>query len=509
MNSNLLGVIALPIRRCLESLVLGVLFMLAFRFPAASGWGFLEAAMAFLFPALLFDAVFKGRKAGWLYLAFFMGFAMLFYWVPATLEAKGPMPRSTALVASLLLAAWESLGFLAVVLCSRFALRRSGPWAAATAAAFGIAAWEVLAFHVYPWTWGAALGGLPWLARSAAFLGAHGLSAWCWGCGALFAAILASAAPPARILKVPAAWIGLPLALSAAWFLLPRGPERRLDVVMVQPNYDPGLRDLGMEQDMWARTDAILEREGLPRSGVPTLVAWPESSVLGRDDSRPSLRLQEEALKRRVAWLYGTDGGGFNLLRGEVDGRGAFLQGKVDLLAFGEQMPGPAPMRLWLEKTFHFKSWDSGELTRRSSFSMPTPQGELRIHPLICSEALIPLRVARGLGLAGGDLLTNHTNDGWFEQSCATDLHGAQIRLRSVEAGVPMVRATLTGKSGLFREDGSWVLWGEPRSEAAYAFSLAWRPRWTPARSSWVIWGLLGILGGTMLAMLKKKKIPE
>lgn len=506
MTATKQGLIVVVLRRGLEALVLGALFMLAFRFPATSGWGFLEAAMAFLFPALLFDAVFKGRHQGWLYLAFFAGFAMLFHWVPATLEVKGPLPPVVALLAALLLAGWESLGFLGVTLFARGAYRRSGPWAAAAAAAFGIAAWEVLGFHVYPWNWGAALGGLPWLARSAAFVGAHGLSAWCWGCGALFAALLASAAPAKRILKVPAAWLVLPVVLSLGWFLLPRNPERRLDVVMVQPNFEPGQRAPGMEQAMWARTDAILAEQRLPHAGVPTLVLWPESSVLGRDDRSPSLRLQDEALKRRVAWLYGTEGGAFNLVRGEVEGRGAFLQGKVEPMPFGERMPGPKAVRQWLETQLHLYSQEPGTLTRASSFSMLTPQGELRIHPLICSEALMPMRLAQGLALAGGDLLTNHTNDGWFEKSIATDLHGAQIRLRAVEAGVPMLRATLTGKSGLFRADGSWELWGEPRTEGAYAFSMAWRPRWTPARSPWLIWALLVGLGGTTLVMLKKKQ---
>jgi len=500
------GTIVVLLRRSAEAGVLGLLFMLAFRFPAASGWGFLEAAMAFLFPALVFDAVFKGRNPGWLFLAFLAGFALLFHWVPATLEVKGPLPPVVAMTAALLLAAWEALGFLGVVILSRWAFRRSGPWAGAVTAALGIAAWEVLGFHVYPWNWGAALGGLPWLARSAAFVGAHGLSAWCWGCGALFAGLLASAAPARRILKVPGVWLALPVALSIAWFLLPRGTEKRVDVVMVQPNFEPGVRAAGMEQAMWARTDAILAREHLPHPGVATVVLWPESSVLGRDDRHPSLRLQDEALKRNVAWLFGTEGGALNLVRGEVAGRGAFLQGKVEPMPFGERMPGPKPVRQWLETHLNLYSQEPGELSRSSSFSMPTPQGELRIHPLICSEALMPLRVAQGLSLAGCDLLTNHTNDGWFEKSIATDLHAAQIRLRAVEAGVPLVRATLTGKSGLFREDGSWDLWGEPRSEGAYAFSLAWRPRWTPARSPWLIWGVLIGLGATTLVLVKKKQ---
>ena len=358
------------------------------------------------------------------------------------------------------------------------------------------------------WTgpgWGAALGGLPWMARSAAFLGAHGLSAWCWGCGALGSAWLASGAT-GRALRVPLVWLALPVLLSAGWFLLPRGPERRLDVVMVQPNFEPGLRRAGMEAEMWTRTDAVLAREHLPRPGTPTLVLWPESSILGRDDRYPSLRMLDEAQRRGIAWLFGTEGGRYNLVRGEVAGRMRFLQAKTEPMPFGERMPGPAPLRHALERSLGFLSQEPGELSAGSSFSLPTPQGELRVHPLLCSEALIPLRVAKGVDLTGADLLSNHTNDGWFEQTVATDLHAAQIRLRAVEAGVPLLRATLTGKSGIFREDGTWVLWGEPRSEGAYAFSLAWRPRGAPARHPWAIWGLLLVLGGAALVMLRKKE---
>ena len=98
----------------------------------------------------------------------------------------------------------------------------------------------------------------------------------------------------------------------------------------------------------------------------------------------------------------------------------------------------------------------------------------------------MPERVRAGRALGHAELLTNHTNDGWFDRSIATDLHAAQIRLRAPELGVPLLRATLTGKSGLFREDGHFELWGEPLSEGAYLLDLQWRPVRTPARSAWL-----------------------
>jgi apolipoprotein N-acyltransferase len=170
-------------------------------------------------------------------------------------------------------------------------------------------------------------------------------------------------------------------------------------------------------------------------------------------------------------------------------------------MPFGERMPGPAPLRRWLDAQLGFISQVPGSLTPGSSFQFDTPQGPLRVHPVICSEALDCARVQRGLAVAGGDLLTNHSNDGWFERTIATDMHGAQIRLRAVEAGVPLVRATLTGKSGLFREDGTWALWGEARSEASYAFTLRWRPIRTPARSPRLDLFWLMVLGTMALVL--------
>ena len=250
-----------------------------------------------------------------------------------------------------------------------------------------------------------------------------------------------------------------------------------------------------MEEALWARTDAALRDAGLPRPACATLVLWPESSVLGRDDRLPSARLRWEAQHRGVAWLFGTEGGLFNFVRGEAAGQPSFVQAKVLPMPFGERMPGPPSVRQWLDRQLGFVSQAPGVLGPGSSFTFPTPQGPLRAHPLICSEALLESRVADGLAVAGGDLLTNHTNDGWFDRSPATDLHAAQIRLRPVEAGLPLLRATLTGKSGVFREDGSWVLWGEPMTEAVHAFHLTWRPIATPARSPRLILWLLALLG--------------
>jgi apolipoprotein N-acyltransferase len=495
-----------PLARLLTAIVLAMVFILAFRFPASSGRGYLEATAALLFPALLFAALFKGLRAGWIYLGLFLGLVGIFHWVPGTIAVKGPLPYPLALLGAGLFYGYEALGFLAVALFGRWAHRRGGPWAAACGAALAMLVWEIYGFHVYSWSWGAALGGLPWLARSAAFLGSHGLAALLWACGAFTGAGLAAGHRPRRILAGPLALLLVLLAFAGLWSTLPRGPLRMLDVVMIQPDFESGLRRPGMELDMWRRSDAELKALGWPRPGIATLLLWPESSVLGRDDRGPSARMRLEAEVRGIAWLFGTEGGDYNLLRGEAAGQPSFVQAKVEPMPFGERMPGPPWLREWLDRHLGFISQRAGTLTAASSFTLPTPQGPLKVHPLICSEALLVDRVQDGLAVAGGDLLTNHTNDGWFEQGPATDLHAAQIRLRAVETGLPLLRATLTGKSGVFREDGSWELWGRPMTEAAYGIQLRWRPISTPARSPWPLRWIMAALALVLVARCRRNR---
>ena len=486
-------IIAPKILRPFEMTVLGGLFVLAFGIPdLLGGWaGFI---LALLLPILLLESVLRGRSLVWTWAALFLGIAISFRWVPHTLEFRGGLPYPVAFFSAVLLWAWDALGLTAVAWLCRLLYRRTGMPGAAAGAALGIVVWEAFAFHVYPWTWGSALAAFPWTARPAAFLGAYGLSALIWGSAAAMAAALTDGDSGKRMALGPAVLLGALILLPGFWFLLPRGPERSLDVAMVQPNWEPGVRRPGMEQELWRRSDTLLAANHLPKAERPTLLLWPESSILGVDHSRPEPRLSTEAQRRGVAWLFGTEGGPFNLVRGEVAGRPSFIQAKTEPMPFGERMPGPAPVRRWLDAKLGILSQEPGELTARSSFALPTPSGDLTVHPLICSEALLPLRVQHGVALTGAELLTNHTNDGWFERSPATDLHAIQIRLRAVEMGVPLIRTTLTGKSGLFREDGRSEIWGQAMTEDARAFPLTWRPIRTPARSPWAFRFLLSAL---------------
>jgi len=175
-------------------------------------------------------------------------------------------------------------------------------------------------------------------------------------------------------------------------------------------------------------------------------------------------------------------------------------------MAFGERMPGPEGVRRWFDQRLGWISQIPGNLSSKSKFIIPSAGREpLVVHPLLCSEALLIQRVREGVALTQPDLLTNHTNDAWFEKTGATFLHAAQIRLRAVEMGRPLIRATLSGASGIFGADGHSKLWSGPQSEMVHVESLEWSTWWTPA--SWIYFNatlMIVTLGGLLQAWIRK-----
>jgi len=71
--------------------------------------------------------------------------------------------------------------------------------------------------------------------------------------------------------------------------------------------------------------------------------------------------------------------------------------------------------------------------------------------PLICYEVIFPEFAASG---QHPDLLVNITNDAWFGDSTGPQQHLAMARMRSIEQGLPMLRAANTGVSAVIDAHG-------------------------------------------------------
>jgi len=74
----------------------------------------------------------------------------------------------------------------------------------------------------------------------------------------------------------------------------------------------------------------------------------------------------------------------------------------------------------------------------------------------ICYEETFG-HVMRENRLGGAKMLVNLTNDGWFPNSTLTKQHFDHARLRSIECGIPLVRACNTGITGGFDSLGRVV----------------------------------------------------
>ena len=70
----------------------------------------------------------------------------------------------------------------------------------------------------------------------------------------------------------------------------------------------------------------------------------------------------------------------------------------------------------------------------------------------ICFEVAFSKEIAAALPQAA--LLVNVSNDAWFGDSLAPHQHLEMARMRSIETGRPMLRATNTGISAIIDYDG-------------------------------------------------------
>lgn len=70
--------------------------------------------------------------------------------------------------------------------------------------------------------------------------------------------------------------------------------------------------------------------------------------------------------------------------------------------------------------------------------------GKIKLSPSICYEEIFG-HLTRECRLKGAEILVNLTNDGWFPHSMLARQHFDHAKLRTVENGIPLIRATNTG----------------------------------------------------------------
>ncbi len=131
---------------------------------------------------------------------------------------------------------------------------------------------------------------------------------------------------------------------------------------------------------------------------------------------------------------------------------------KHHLVIFGETIPFVESVP-FLKKIYEQQAGVEfgGSFTAGDSFApLAASAGgkSIGIIPTVCFEDTVP-RLTRRFTAPGPQIITNVTNDGWFEQSAAADQHFANARFRAIELRRPMIRCANTGVSAAVTTTGS------------------------------------------------------
>lgn len=212
--------------------------------------------------------------------------------------------------------------------------------------------------------------------------------------------------------------------------------------------------------------------QALQQDGAaPDLVVAPETALpllpqqLGVDFWEPLLSVLDGNGQRRTAALLGLPLGSFEhgytnsawgIAPDMVHGREGFpgdrfyRYDKHHLVPFGEFIP---PFLRWFTDLMHIPL---GDFSRGAVVQRSWNWAGQRIAPNICYEDLFGEELAAGFAdeASSPTVLVNLSNIGWFGDSVAIDQHLQISRLRALELGRPMVRATNTGATAVINHRG-------------------------------------------------------
>jgi len=205
------------------------------------------------------------------------------------------------------------------------------------------------------------------------------------------------------------------------------------------------------------------------------LVIWPEAAVPAVAQMVLDYldELQREAEARDMQLLLGIltydpiEGQYSNTLMALGPWNGIYR--KRHLVPFGEFFPVPSFVRSWLRlMSLPYSDTSAGDADQN-----PLRAGSVSIAPSICYEDAFGAEQRDFLPESG--LLVNVSNDAWFGDSIAPHQHLQIARMRTLETGRFMLRATNTGITAIIGPDGK-VLDKLPQFEAGVLTSVV-QPR--------------------------------
>jgi apolipoprotein N-acyltransferase len=450
--------------------------------------GYLIAPWLALAPFLyLLDRGPGWRAASWLGFAHGLGTWLLgVWWIAPTLSTYGQIGGFLGVVGLLLLAAYLALYH---ALFALLAVRMRGGWLRTMSGWAGLwVALELLRGVVitgFPWNLaGYAFAGVPGALPTAAWIGAWGLS---------FLLVFANAgialAAQRRRWELAAVGVGAPLivlAMGARWAVPDGGdPVTARPVRIIQPNIENMVTFDGAEAAAGYGRLLRMSREACDEPGA--LLVWPESAAW------PLAWDRDEQLRRDVAAL--TERGCsvvlnsvrsagekyFNSVYLIAPGEPARSADKRHLVPFGEYVP--------LKSVLPFVgklARNAGDFSAAEEIAL-LPWGGERFGAAVCFEVVFPGEVAAAVR-SSATLLVTVTNDAWYGPTSAPWQHFRAAQFRAAENRRPLLRAAITGVSGLVRADGSIAALLGPGEEGILRGRVGGRSDLSPfTRAPWVV----------------------
>ena len=257
-----------------------------------------------------------------------------------------------------------------------------------------------------------------------------------------------------------------------------------MSVALLQPNVSQESRLGGSAAEDY---ETVIRMARTAAAEKPLLIVIPESAFPIYWDRSPRLRQDLSAIAAKSGGFVIfndveelSDGRYFNVARllGPNGLVGAPYR-KVHRVPFGEYVPLP--------KLFFFVRQVSTEIGEFSAADAPTtlslPGGRIGVG--VCYEVLYAGLVREEVGRLGANLLVTISNDSWYGRAGAQEQHFAGAVLRSVETNRYLLRAAITGVSGLVDETGR-ILGELPRDTSGILRGTA---RLDDRQTIWTRWG--------------------
>lgn len=253
----------------------------------------------------------------------------------------------------------------------------------------------------------------------------------------------------------------LALVPVAGVFLLPPLPTAKdaaRTARLVQPNIHPDLLKAGwLAENGTAHLQEMFDVSTAPPAGDrPGLLVWPEYPVSAYYFDNPANRAYLERVAREsgTAFIFNTisfeDGDRSRPQNSSVvldrDGSKLSDYSKIHLVPFGEFVPWP--FHYFVEKI----TLQAGMFRPGKRIAVATVDGH-GIGTFICYESVYA-RSIRKFTAEGAELLVNISNDSWYGRSAAREQHLLIARMRAVENGRWMLRATNDGVTAAIGPSG-------------------------------------------------------